>query len=713
MMANDYSRFNAEPIMLCHSSSLAAGDTKLMMDTCESQHYSSDDDEPVVVKQTLDPEQKKYEFPPRSLLRELSYLDDEEFDSFFDESSFSTSESDYYHYHHHHPARGSLPSSSSSYMIDDYEDYDDDDNVHQQQQQQQQDLLVDDSRLSPLQLPARASCSPRLRRQRQRTRELSCDSTATVTLNPHQSTDPVVGPSSFLKQQASCNKNGRDDLGFPKNRVTQTRGISPYQGLDRQQVLSRLDSEDELDLPVFRNESEPVMDDLSDTDSDDIQCNNNSKIVLIKLNNNYSSYTKNKIRQQPLISSNNKTNDRHCYSSASSYHISDEGYEEDYDDEPPIESVSVFLPLSDPEQEHMVDRDTLRNAAATRIQAAWRGYRTRKNLQQPSQGGLNPAQRIVIDLARLCSNMHHRQMGRMNRRMGELEQRIREEQAMRMAFEKAMEDMTILIDQQQKVLSDRIDGEIAMRDSYERKMAQAESRLKKEAKARIDLERSMSQVLEQVQDMQLTQQQQLKEDADAKKTMRRKLDEALYEISILKRQKQPQALSSTQQQQQQHNIKKNKVAAAAAAASTAAVATAINNNNNNNNNKSSSASSTTASSSTTSSSSSFKPTKASSASSASRNTTTTTTTSTVTKKPTTTTTTARRTIVPSSHRPSSQVTPVSRPVSRMDSINNKRPTAVPRTATTSSRQQQSRHQPSSTATTRRSTAQQQQQQQRR
>ncbi|KAI7852615.1 hypothetical protein BDC45DRAFT_513042 [Circinella umbellata] len=653
------------------------------------QHYnnSDDDDEPVVVKQTLDADQKNYEFPPRSLLQELSYLD-EDIDSFFDESSFSTSESDYY-LNNMNSFSGSSYRLMLSDIMDDDDEYDDDDENDMDDQQ----LLVDDSRLSPLQLPARASCSPR----RRRARDLSCDSASTVTQIPspnNLTTDPV-GPSSFLKHQQSsplllsCNGkknnnhgNQQDDFTFPKNRVMQNK-VSPNDDSRQHQILSQLDSEDEFDLPIFRNESEPIMDDMSETDSDDIRYNNNhqsnhARTIIIKLSNNHHQMNKKKDR---------------CYSQVSSnYHISDEGYEEedeeymDDDDELPIDSVSVFLPLSDQEQEHMVDRDMIRNAAATRIQAAWRGYQSRRR-QQQLKSALKPTQRIVVDLARICNNMHGRQMSRMNERMDALEQRLREEQAMRMAFEKAMEDMTVLIDQQQKMLSDRIDGEIMMRETFEQKMLQAESRIKKEVEARNDLEYSMSQVLIQVQDMQQAQQRQLKEDAESKKTMRRKLDEALYEINILKR----------QQQHNNNTTKPTKAAASMAIANntttTHITTTSTTNNNNNNNNtrnrnKSSASSASLSSNTKASSLSSASITKASTprtTNTSLRNTNTNTTTT------TTSPSSRRRTIVPSSNKTITQVTPNSRASSRMET---KRPTAVPHTSSRQSTQ---------TLTTRRST----------
>jgi hypothetical protein len=101
--------------------------------------------------QHLAPEQYLYEFPSKSCLRALAYLDDEqEENSFFDESSFASSTTAY---------------SSALYEEDDWEEED--------------DQLVEDGRLSPLELP-----SPKTN-----------PSTATIT---QSSGCTPVGPSSFL-----------------------------------------------------------------------------------------------------------------------------------------------------------------------------------------------------------------------------------------------------------------------------------------------------------------------------------------------------------------------------------------------------------------------------------------------------------------------------------------------------------------------------------
>lgn len=270
--------------------------------------------------------------------------------------------------------------------------------------------------------------------------------------------------------------------------------------------LSGLDSDDD-DLPVFRNESVPVLDD----DDDDIttidsDLHSDSKVVLIRL------------------SKSSRMDRPSCL-------VSDEGYDdEEYDngDEPPIESASVFLPLSEDPRE----------AAATKIQALWRSYKFRK------QHGAPPATRVLAGLARICAQLHKQAMTRLEKRIEMLERQLCQETAMRTAFEKATEDMTILIDQQQRAMYDRVEQEMSMRQHYEYKVELAlaqsqplEARLLSETEARIDLENTLAQVLQ-------WQQQQAKEEAEARSLLQRKLDRALQEIDSLKKQRSSSSSSA-------------------------------------------------------------------------------------------------------------------------------------------------------------------------
>lgn len=119
----------------------------------QSLYYQdSDEEEPILVTQNLDQDQYDYEFPPKSYLEALSYLDegDNKY-SFFDPSSFTVT---------------ALLSVDQDHM-----------SWHET-------TIVDDGRLSPLQLPA------------QRPRELSCESASTVKQLP-------VRPSFFLANQVT------------------------------------------------------------------------------------------------------------------------------------------------------------------------------------------------------------------------------------------------------------------------------------------------------------------------------------------------------------------------------------------------------------------------------------------------------------------------------------------------------------------------------
>lgn len=214
---------------------------------------------------------------------------------------------------------------------------------------------------------------------------------------------------------------------------------------------------------------------------------------------------------------------------------SDEGYNDEEEEELPMESVSVFLPLS---PEELTDPEMLRNTAATRIQALWRGYRTRKQLFG-NNSHVSPAQRVVIDLARICMTLHRQQTMRLGERIDMLEQEIAHERAMRIAFENAIEDMALTIDKQQAMVCERMEE---MRESYE-------ERLYQEQCARTDLEQSMAHVLEKVQEMQNTQQQHAKQEAEERATLHSKLDNALAEIDQLKQQQQRKKQPATTLQQ--------------------------------------------------------------------------------------------------------------------------------------------------------------------
>lgn len=219
----------------------------------------------------------------------------------------------------------------------------------------------------------------------------------------------------------------------------------------------------------------------------------------------------------------------------------DEGYDDRLDDEKEndglgmLESTSTFLPLSEQEQEYLMHSDILRTAAAVKIQAAWRGYSHRKTMQQ---GKLQPAQRMMVDLVRLCGHVHRRQMIRVQERLEDVETHLQEETAMRIAFEKAMEDMTILVDEQQHTLHEKLEQEISIRQSYEEqieataaKIKPLEARLRQESHARDRLESMMTRVLEEMHELKSSR----KREVEARRQLQAELDDARHEIAMLKR----------------------------------------------------------------------------------------------------------------------------------------------------------------------------------
>lgn len=238
-------------------------------------------------------------------------------------------------------------------------------------------------------------------------------------------------------------------------------------------------------MPIIRSESE-----LSDDNDSD--CTSDSKVVFVRLSKRVA-----------------VDGTRRCVSSRL-WTGSDEGYDEALDDdkELPIESSSVFLPVSEE-----IDQHDLCTAAAIKIQAAWRGYRTRKHLT---------AHKAAASMVRVCGAVHRRQITRLQERLDALERRLAEETAMRMAFEKAMEDMTILVDQQQNMLYDRIEQETKMRQIQERKaneaLAHMERRLQKEVRAREELQATTMQILNELKELKAASRRQQRQQQQDEKT---------------------------------------------------------------------------------------------------------------------------------------------------------------------------------------------------
>ncbi|KAI8075650.1 hypothetical protein BDF21DRAFT_423377 [Thamnidium elegans] len=456
-------------------------DEKLMMMYSQTRFYDEDElsveGELLQVTQNLDREQYEYEFPTKTCLRALAYLDRE--DCYFDESSFISSTTI--------AALSSVDYFDQETVIDQlnlwHETYDD-------------DPLIADARLSPLQLPAQVT-------DRHLPREsISCLS---------NQLERPVGPSSFLSDSHMY-------------KVTQSRVYKGFQ-------------QDQKNLRAYSNASLAITE--SSTESSSVR-SMESRTVLIKIN---------KCKSITIVQS------------TPAYSTTDEGYDDTiYNGE--LESQVEFYPICEEEQQDILSRDTEQKqltAAAIKIQSLWRGYKSRKTQQQLSN--LRPDQRVVANLAQLCGRNYRHKMNQVEDRLYQLEQRLQEETVMRVSFEKAMEDMTIVMDQQQKILCDRLEQEVHMRQVYEDKMNTAlaqlqplESRLRKEISARSKMEEMMTRVLDQMHETETSRQQQVKEDAESKKQMQYKLDLALEDISLLK--KTPRSSSRLQKNDSTNNVMK-------------------------------------------------------------------------------------------------------------------------------------------------------------
>lgn len=484
--------FNPEPIMLRNATS-AMSDDKL-----QTGHYlqeSDTNDSMIEIAQHLAPEQFKYEFPPKAHLIAIAEQEQNDHYSFFDESSFTTTSTFSTLMDHNHEYRMHTPDIHNTDRVDRYfGSYD---------ESWQQRTFVADSQLSPLQLPTQAS---RRYEHDRHGREESYDSTSTIILPKKLSDDSVVLSSHrhFLVVEEDDRINWDEtpftfpDYNHPWSSKVY-RSVHPYH--------CRLDSEDDIECPRFHNDS--------------YSQSSHSRVVVMKLSRN---------------SQNSSTvvQFSHNYTGCGS----DEGYddEEDYEcKEIPISSTSVYIPLSKDEEEQLICMDSLRNAAAIKIQSVWRGYCCRKD---NARNKTTITTGVLAGLARINDSIHRRNNNQLHDRLYVIEQRMSEETRMRIAFEKAMEEMTNLMDNQHKVLYERLEQEVDMRQAYERKMEQAisqiqplEARLRHESKARADLESMMSRVLDQLHEVK----QKAKEDTDARKLLQRKLDSALEEVDSLKK----------------------------------------------------------------------------------------------------------------------------------------------------------------------------------
>ncbi|KAI7898917.1 uncharacterized protein BX663DRAFT_523237 [Cokeromyces recurvatus] len=240
------------------------------------------------------------------------------------------------------------------------------------------------------------------------------------------------------------------------------------------------------------NESVPIMDtDNSSSGSSSSIHTTESRIILIKLNK-----------------------------SSLTYLASDERYEDESCEE--LKSDCIFYPI--------YNHDDIRHQAATKIQALWRGYRERCN--QPCY---KQQSKMSIHLVNLFNQLDRRRQDDVQHKLEQLERQVCEERAMRVAFEKAMEDMTVLIDQQQKSLFDRlVEQETEIRKRLETALEPLDKKLRKEMHARLKLEEMMSRVLDQLH-MSETLREAKEEEI---KSISIKLEKAVDDITLLKKKQQ-------------------------------------------------------------------------------------------------------------------------------------------------------------------------------
>ncbi|CAO3658299.1 unnamed protein product [Rhizopus stolonifer] len=215
---------------------------------------------------------------------------------------------------------------------------------------------------------------------------------------------------------------------------------------------------------------------------------------------------------------------------------SDEGYD-DTEDDKELESDCQFYTI-------LNDQDIIRDKAAVKIQSVWRGYITRRHHPTP----------LALQLIGICGTIHRRQMthfqkrmtelekgmskmSRLEKRVAELEKKLKEEVAMRRAFENTVEDMTVLIDHQQKNMLDKLEESESLREYYEQNMDEVSQRtndlnqkLIQEVNIRNQMENTMMEISDRLHQTETAR----KKEAETRKAMQTKLDQALNDISQLK-----------------------------------------------------------------------------------------------------------------------------------------------------------------------------------
>jgi hypothetical protein len=297
-----------------------------------------------------------------------------------------------------------------------------------------------------------------------------------------------------------------------------------------------------VDLPIIISETTPILEHLQQDYNDDFDRDSMTsddlyppqQVVLIKISKRPSE----KRQQQQQRQQQQRQRQQHRCPTSSTHQASDEGYvDEDQEGKlggtglREIDSASVFLPVGKEEHQHISNDDytPARPSCIPSSSSLTSNSKSTSSVDSNAQWGL-----------RTTWTKYHQEQAEWAQRIQHLEQQLKEERAMRMAFEKAMEDMTVVMDQQQKVLYERLDQEIRMRQAYEHKMQQTlahveplEAQMEKGTASRIQLEEAMVHVLDQLDFLQAQHQQHIQDDATDRSRMQTTLDQALSDINKL------------------------------------------------------------------------------------------------------------------------------------------------------------------------------------
>ncbi|RUS13978.1 hypothetical protein BC937DRAFT_94518 [Endogone sp. FLAS-F59071] len=191
----------------------------------------------------------------------------------------------------------------------------------------------------------------------------------------------------------------------------------------------------------------------------------------------------------------------------------------------------------------LVDTFWVHYIAASRIQAAWRGYKTRnymRRIQRRSQG----VDARFTQLEQRMDEEEARMEGVVDeiRLLRQLEDRVQEEVDLRKGYEKKIESMAAEI-KELRHLEQRVREESELRKGLQDRLEEAQAdmiasralkqRVLEEAELRRGLEKRLD---EAVEEMQVSRQlkQRIAEEAELRKGLERKLQEALEDLSTSK-----------------------------------------------------------------------------------------------------------------------------------------------------------------------------------